>query len=117
VVPLPERLRIGLHCYGVTYDESRVRAFEREEKRPNCYGVSAHRDLQIYLDPTVVRSQQRDTLWHEVKHTVYALVGGFPADTDEEEIILLTASIELMVLRDNPALVAFLLEPDLDASG
>lgn len=65
------------------------------------------------LDTTVPPAQQRDTLWHEVKHCVnYLAAFGGKDRLGEEETVGRTCSLELAALRDNPSLVAFLTEQD-----
>lgn len=57
--------------------------------------------------------QRRDTVLHEVMHAAFSetgLTADFKEEDDEEKIIRRMATAMLQVLRENPALTAFILE-------
>jgi hypothetical protein len=109
VTDLPASIRVGALVYQVCEDAETLRDAERSEGT-GIYGAANHRRLIIAVDRTVPPGQQRDTLWHEVKHCVnYLAAFGGKDKLGEEEVVERTCSLELLVLRDNPSLVAFLL--------
>lgn len=114
--PLPRAVQVGVFRYRITTDPEVLRTIERQERAP-CFGGANHRTLTLAVDTSVPPDQQRDTLWHEVRHAIsnLAAIGGEPLA--EEEYVERTCSLELLVLRSNPALVAFLLAEDDDAEG
>jgi hypothetical protein len=107
---LPTRLRVGPFVYTVQLDLARLRDFEQTQGAPQ-HGYTDRFTCEIVLDPTEAPGQRRDTLWHEVKHAV-AGMAGYQGNLPEEEVIARMSPLELLVLRDNPQLVAFLLEVD-----
>lgn len=103
----PSVIKVGPYQYTVSQDEVKLRDYEHQQR--NGYsGYSDHSKLEIIVDPTLADDQQAETLWHEVKHCVYNVVGWRDGALKEEEVIRRAAPMELAVLRENPALVAFL---------
>jgi hypothetical protein len=109
--PLPRTVQVGPFRYGITTDPETLREIERREGTA-CYGGANHRTLTLAVDVTVPPDQQRDTLWHEVKHAISNLAAIGDGPLSEEQYVERSCSLELLVLRTNPALVAFLLEDD-----
>ena len=112
MIPLPVAVQVGPFRYTVTTDPEVLRDIERQE-RASCFGGANHRKLTIAVDASIPMDQQRDTLWHEVRHAIdnLAAIGG-DDKISEEESVERTCSLELLVLRTNPALVQFLLGDD-----
>lgn len=109
---LPARVRVGPFVYTVASDAVALREAEHASS-PHIHGGCNNNQLRIVVDTSYPPGQQRDTLWHEVKHAVNYLADfGGKDRLDEEGVVGRTSSLELMVLRDNPALLAFLLEAD-----
>lgn len=111
---LPSRIRVGPFWYRVSADPQELREWEHDGTQPDhIHGGCHNARLFMLVDTTFPRGQQRDTLWHEVKHAINYLadVGG-EDKLGEEEMVGRTSTLELMVLRDNPELVAFLLAED-----
>lgn len=106
----PARVRVGPHVYRVVVDEARIRQFEHDQGGKSHKGYTDRWTCEIVLDPRQAPCQLRETLWHEIKHAVASL-SRFDQD-EEEDMIARMAPWELLVLRDNPTLVAFLLEGD-----
>jgi len=107
--PMPTSIKVGPYVYRVDEDEREIRKFEHN--RSGAYGGCTDHALQtIHIDPTLAPTQRRETLWHEVKHCVVYLFQ-WDGKKAEEEAIRMMAPMELAVLRDNPELVAYLLEP------
>lgn len=111
--PLPDRIRVGPYVYRVYADTARLQAHERE-KKAGYSGYTDHQLMEIVIDPSDAPCHKRETLWHEVKHAVVNLFGEY-GKLDDEMHIRRTAPMELAVLRENPALVAYLLAEDDDA--
>lgn len=110
---LPKTVRVGPFHYRVISDESALRKFEHD-KSSMYGGYSDHGLLEICIDPSKAPDYQAETLWHELKHCVVATVGWREGALKEEEMISRTAAMELATLRDNPELVAYLLDPEGD---
>lgn len=106
---LPARIRVGPFVYTVETRHEQLRGAERSASSA-LHGSTEHRELRMLLDTSTPLAQQQDTLWHEVKHCVnYLAAFGGRDKLGEEDVVTRTASLELMVLRDNPTVVAFLL--------
>jgi hypothetical protein len=110
MAPLPETVIVGPFVYEVVCD---ITQWNNENQDAGTMGLTYSQKLKIVLKPGIVPTQMADTLWHEVKHAIIDL---FQHDEhgawDEEEWVTKTASLEIMVLRDNPDLVAYLMEPE-----
>lgn len=102
----PTSIKIGPFVYTVSTDEAGLRRQEHAAKGA-CSGATSHPKLEIHIDPNDAPGQQRDTLWHEVKHAILN-ISGFDGKATEEEFIQRTSALELAALRDNPELVAYL---------
>lgn len=108
----PRRLKVGHLSYTVEVDAKRCREADV------TYGQSDMRDSTILLSPEQSAGQLRDTMLHEVLHCVMDQTnirhGGdkalIPTGDDEERLIHALSPALLAVLRDNPRLIAFLLE-------
>ena len=101
---LPSTVAIGQSTYAIT------------EGAPKGYLGRTHKRKQvIQIEPTQGAGSRRDTLLHESLHALLHESGGtklLDVDDDaEERLIRLLSPWLLMLLRDNPDLVAFLLAP------
>jgi hypothetical protein len=109
----PKSINIGGYVYSVTVDEALANVVALDNGEGRVLGATRYRHQSIVLDPDQHPQQLRDTLLHEVLHalndTAYAL--GDPRTPIEEETILRLTPPLLTLLRDNPKLVEFLVEP------
>lgn len=82
---------------------------------PDKLGVTRTAKHRIHLSPAQDASSRRDTLLHECLHAIFYESGLASvlavSDDDEERFIRLLTPWLLALLRDNPRLVIFLLEP------
>lgn len=97
----PASVRLGPHRWTI-----RRGAIDADGE---LYGRTLERELTILLAPTVP-SQERDTLLHELLHACWAQTGLDFEDDEQERVVGALAPWLLGALRDNPRLVAFLLE-------
>lgn len=63
---------------------------------------------EIYVADDLGPDQTRDTLLHEILHGLFAIVGHFDRQRDEERVVAGLTPLLLDCLRRNPDLVAFL---------
>jgi len=113
---LPSTIRVGSVTYAVTLDPDEWVRYEHKEQKTGFYGHTDHETASIYLSPETVPDVQRQTLWHEVLHTVCEVPMGSPdwrglgkeKSDREEAVVRAFESPTLLVLRDNPKLVAYL---------
>jgi hypothetical protein len=99
---MPRRVRIGPHWWRI----------ERGSipGDPNAYGLTLERALRILIAGDCHRSQDRETLLHELLHAAWtntALDQDHDAEA-QERIVASLAPWLLGTLRDNPALVGYL---------
>lgn len=110
--PLPEFVQIGpfrytIHVGGDGWTRARL-----EELHPQLTGHASHVRLEIAITDGLAHDAFCEVLIHEILHGCYN-VAGQPLDSmssndhDENAVRTLAPSL-LMVLRDNPDLVAFL---------
>ncbi len=103
----PSVIRVSAHRYRVFFDRAEL-AEAQKESSSDCMGATNHSQLRIVVDPKLAHDQQVDTLLHEVEHAISHVAGiGDREKITEHEYIHRTNTIRLAVLRDNPALVAF----------
>lgn len=103
-MPLPRSVKIGAHRFAIND--------KLNEDGP--LGRTKHTEQVIEIRPAQGASSLRDTLLHEVLHAVCDVAGleylmGIET-SDEERLIRLLTPWVLGVIRDNPKLLAYLLE-------
>lgn len=116
ILRIPDEIRIGTVTYRVTTGRDDWIRIEHATQKKGYYGHTDPLHATIYLNPDVAPEQNRLTLWHEVLHALHETVMGSPSweglSTDpseaEERVVLRWEHPTLAVLRDNPALVAYL---------
>ena len=99
----PRTVRVGPHVYSVS----------TEQRNGDDYGETQIDRCEIRLAAKQGPSQLRETLLHEALHACTALAGlrvEWGEDRDESCVTRL-APILLDVLRRNPRLIEFLVEP------
>jgi hypothetical protein len=110
---VPSRLRVGPFVYEIVLDSRHIDRGNRGE-----YNGS---NLVLRLDPTMPAGRMRVTLLHELFHAVFDAAGhrqGFATADDEAQDKAREAFIDalspglLLVLRENPGLVAYLTGED-----
>lgn len=97
---LPDRVKVGPYTYSiqVTYKEQN-------------WGHVDHTQQRITVDQDMTPERQRVSLWHELKHAVNEITA-IKDDDSEERFVQSSAPLEVQMLRDNPALVAYLTAKD-----
>lgn len=84
----------------------------------NAYGYTLKRGSLIVIDANATPSRKRQTLWHELMHAVKSSMGSIVTpkneDSDDWEHYFIGMYEEglLLILRENPKLVDYLLEAD-----
>lgn len=108
----PKRIVVGPFTYRVTHDRATMNARCRTEGG-DLMGSAEHRSLTIDLDPDQAPGQKRDTVLHEVLHTITEMTGlALVWGNDDEDFIRRISPVLLDVLRRNPKLVGFLTADD-----
>tara|TARA_Y100000593_G_C4150314_1_gene256726 strand:+ start:282 stop:611 length:330 start_codon:yes stop_codon:yes gene_type:complete len=74
------------------------------------YGVCDHRGLTIRINAheSIHLSQQRETLWHEIKHAIWSEMD--VDSRDEESWVRPMSSGEFAVMVDNPKLMDWIIK-------
>lgn len=120
---IPRKVKIGVHTWRVKTGKRQALKFKLETDE-STVGYCERRTLRIGLDTSVPKQIVRESMMHEVLHAVFACCG-MPLDDPmptfdddkmqpEEFVVKLMSPVLLGVLRDNPELVAFLLEGEHD---
>lgn len=103
-------IKVGSMVYRVSFDRAEL-ATALQEAGTDCSGATNHQKLRIVIDPELAPGQRRHTLLHEVEHAICHIAGISDRDKlTEHEYIYRTTDVRLCVLRDNPGLVAYLVE-------
>lgn len=116
VADMPASIRVGSVTFRVTTDPDDWMRIEHKNQRKGDYGFTGYHEATIYINPESTPDTQRLTLWHEVMHAMCEAVMGSPdwhglgkeKAAREEAVVAAFESPIVCVLRDNPALVAYL---------
>lgn len=109
MVSHPTQITIGPLTYTVTSDEADYARAVASEK-VELYGAINYGAGRITLSPHQSPAHQRGALLHEALHAIIHLTD---PSIEEEERLVRTICLPLLdTLRRNPALVAYLTEPD-----
>jgi hypothetical protein len=109
VVKPPKRVKVGPHDVRVVATRRAMDRLCREEGEDLLGHFSSQR-LEILVDPAQAKSQERDTLLHELLHAIFDTSGLAHSwqNADEEDAIRRISPLLLDVLRSNPKLVEYL---------
>lgn len=116
-VVIPDRVKVGTVTYRITQAETEWHRKQSEDgDTEGRIGSTDNVAAVIYLAPELTGDVLRITLWHEVLHALCAAVMGGPqwddlgddGDAREESVVGAWEHPTLAVLRDNPALVRYL---------
>lgn len=114
---MPSTVQVGMVTYQVHSDPGDWMRVEHENQRKGDYGHCDHTTAMIHINPDCSPDVARLTLWHEVLHCLCETVMASPnwrglgqsKDDREETVVRILESPTLLVLRDNPKLLAYLL--------
>jgi hypothetical protein len=99
----PKKIKIGYANYTVVEDDERL-------KENAAGGMHAPNSSRIYVETEQENDYAKMALLHEVLHGC-AHVSSVPTDDTQEELFVAIISPNLLqALRDNPQLVAYLLQ-------
>lgn len=108
-MPIPTSIKVGPFVYSVDLS-SRAIAGARMDNA----GLTAQADhikQSVTVDPDMAETGIAESLLHEVLHAVHRTVGINAQDKlRAHDLIYRTCPTLLLILRDNPDLVAFLTE-------
>lgn len=111
---LPTSIKIGPYHYGVVANNAAINAAGRAA-HDNRSGETDYNRLTITIDPELAPDIFTETLLHEILHVVHDTVGiGSNEKIVAHEMIYRTCPTLLVVLRENPGLVAFLTRETCD---
>lgn len=112
---LPSKIKIGTQIWEISEQKRK----HNSEFLDGTYGFTVDKDNTIVLDAEMASSIRRVTLFHELLHAIrFVFAGSFkPGKTtsyEEWEHYWIGVYEEpvLMVLKDNPELLAFLIAND-----
>ena len=105
---VPVNVVVGPYTYTVSVSGERICELEKESK-DELYGVTVHGSLEIVLQPNVADMVMRETLMHEVLHTVLYNTGLSDRMTEktEEHLVRALSPALFMLLRNNPVFVQY----------
>jgi hypothetical protein len=114
--PEPDEVKLGPHTFKIYWSQTHWNRLTLEEDGlGRLVGRTHHPKCEIYIKPGMSLSQSRDTLLHEILHVLIGTGVGLnyrvaiAENADLEEAIVATVTPWLLgVLRDNPAVLAYL---------
>lgn len=98
---LPESLIVGTKRIAILDMESIVSS--------ELDGLFRAVDSTIRVNMNLQSHYLLEVLWHEIKHAIHAAYTLEDSD-DEERTVSVSATAEIMLLRDNPELLKFIVE-------
>lgn len=108
---LPKQVRLGTQVWEIT-EQKRKHASDGDH-----FGFTNYKDNTIVLDSDQAPSMKRVTLFHELLHAIRSTFGGSysppkgtPYDDWEHYFIGLYEEPVILMFKDNPDLVAYLLD-------
>lgn len=104
---MPKQVRVGAFTFAVDL------APIPTEHQP-AWGVTTPHLERIVLEPSQRGNFLRDTFLHEVIHACLFVSGVNVAELDEERLVAALSPVLLAALRDNPAMLTYLLATDGD---
>ena len=104
----PAAIKVGPFVYRVKdWDQ-------RAANNSEAWGMCDKATHTILLDQSMGPQKMREVLLHEINHAIYNAVGlNIHDEISEERIVLAMTYQQLAVMRDNPDLVAWLMEEDV----
>lgn len=110
---LPSSVRIGPVRYRITEDINDFHKSTHRLEAGEANGVCDNEQLLIVINPEVDPQYKRTILMHEIIHACFS-VAGQPRlddqDANEERFIQSIDAWLVLVLRDNPRVLAYILE-------
>lgn len=110
---LPRSVRIGPLVWAVSEDEAEFHKATHRLDNIGANGVCDTEKITIHINPDVSPQYKREVFHHEIMHACFATAGQPPLDDEdcnEERFIQVTSPWYLLMLRDNPRVLAYLLE-------
>lgn len=117
-VPRPDEVVVGHQTFSINYltEDEWLAARWPEEAAGVCYEHMAF--IGLRMEAEITENKLRERLLHEITHACWStsnlthvmdMDGGLPDDV-EESIMLLQTPPLLMALRNNPTVVAWLMD-------
>jgi hypothetical protein len=112
--PIPGRIVVGPYRYDVVLDDALMDK-ESVKDRKHLAGLTDSPSCKIAIRPGYSHDYEAETMMHEVLHAAYHAGGGDSVKSpDVETVICHLAATLLATLRNNPALVAYLVDVESD---
>lgn len=117
-IKYPKHVKFGAKRYKIHWDAESWTNRPADEHPESAWGLTDHRSLGVWINPTLHRVNKRETLLHEVLHILFSCSGGDVVSdvlpkhehaNEAEEFIVSRLEAPLMAfLVDNPAVLAFI---------
>lgn len=103
-VARPQTVKVSNHDYLIAWGEIQT------DTNEFLYGRTVPRLTVIQINDQVAKSQQRDTLLHELLHAAINETHLKFGEDAEEEVIRVMTPLLLQIIRENPKVVRWLRE-------
>jgi hypothetical protein len=106
-----QRIYVSPHWFEVKYQKDLA-------KNAGATGTCAEDEQYILIDPELGATVMRETMLHEILHAVWhqTELDNRYSNDEEEKIVWTLAPRLLALIRENPDLMTFLMEPDSPTS-
>jgi hypothetical protein len=109
---MPKKIQVGSQTWDIV-EKARKGDLSLSE---DSFGYTLHRENTIVIDSTAAKSRKQQTLLHEILHAIRYSFGNptTPKKTDDAEVwehyyIAMYEEGLLLVMRDNPELLKYLI--------
>ena len=106
---IPEKVKIAGMDWTIEEDRE-------ETEHGRYFGTTRHSTCSIYVDPKVSKSRKQQTVCHEILHALSAELLDTKGELTEAQVQAVGAGL-YQVMRDNPGLVAWLMESEPEGEG
>lgn len=114
--PRPEHVFIGNHTWEIRWIDTDQWTVEREPEDADAVTHARINQIAVKLDPGAMESHYQESVVHEIMHAVWdaTMLTHYHSnvtDSDREEFIVgASTPMLLFVIKQNPQLVAWLLD-------
>lgn len=108
----PSNIKIGPIDMRVEVSVEAMALLKGKDEGRDYYGCESVTQCLLAVQPNLAKPRERETLWHEINHATSKIFRLDRQDKDEEDWVAKFAPLTLAVLRDNPKLVAYLMEKE-----
>jgi hypothetical protein len=111
---IPTHIEVGPYKFAIAFVEDPALEANKSDKvkteEDSLSGCIRFEQQTIYIASSQTGTVLADTILHEMLHAIWAVVGGWASEIDEEVVVSMITTTLLDTLRRNKALTRMLFE-------